>query len=76
MDAQAARHAVITAREAWHKAIDARNRQWTPAAHNEEWRTIRRLESAIKDLQVFEPYYDPKARRLYAYLDDEILPDC
>ena len=64
---EAAKEAVRKARVAWWKAIDARNAKWTPAAHDQEWRTICELERAIKALQVFDPNYDPKATTFYAF---------
>ena len=63
MDLATAKHALRTAREAWHKAIDARDVKWTPAAHDEEWRTILKVERAIRDLQRFLPNYDPRANK-------------
>ena len=65
MDREAAKHALLTAREAWHKAIDARDVLWTPAAHDEEWRTILKLQRAIEAYQVFVPDYDPKKYKYY-----------
>jgi hypothetical protein len=68
MDREAAKNALLSARAAWHKAIDARDEQWTPDAHNEEWRTIHELERAIRAYQVFVPGYDPKKMKgYYAY---------
>jgi hypothetical protein len=63
MDLGAAKNALRTAREAWHKAIDARDVKWTPAAEDEEYRTILKVNSAIEDLQVFLPDYDPRANK-------------
>ena len=65
MDLEAAKNALRTAREAWHKAIDARDVRWTPAAHEEEWRTILKLQRAIEAYQVFVPDYDPKKYKYY-----------
>lgn len=62
-DIGAAKNALRTAREAWHKAIDESVDNWTPAAHHKECRTIDKLNSAIRDLQVFLPEYDPKANK-------------
>lgn len=69
MDPQAAKNALRTAREAWHKAIDARDIKWTPAAHDEEYRTILKVERAIADLQVFLPDYDPRANKAFYAAD-------
>ena len=67
MDPQAAKNALRTACETWHKPIDARDIKWTPAVHDEEYRTILKVERAIADLQVFLPDYDPRANKaLYA----------
>ena len=62
-DLGAAKNALRTAREAWHKALHETEHNWTPAAHNEECRTIDNLERAIRDLQVFVPDYDPRANK-------------
>ncbi len=61
MDLGAAKNALRTAREAWHKAMDARDVECTPAAEAEECNAIDKLERAILDLQRFLPDYDPKA---------------
>ena len=60
-----ARHILVPTEEE-AKAIDARDVLWTPAAHDEEWRTICALQRAITALRVFDPGYDPKATPLYA----------
>ena len=62
-DLGAAKNALRTAREAWHKAIDESVDNWTPAAWDEEERAILKVNSAIRDLQVFLPEYDPKANK-------------
>jgi len=69
MDREAAKHALLTARAAWHKAIDARDVQWTPAAHQAEWTTIVKLLRAIEAYQAFVPDYNPKKYKgYYAYV--------
>ena len=69
MDLEAAKNALRTAREAWHKAIDARDIKWTPAAHDEEYRTILKVGRAIADLQVLLPDYDPRANKAFYAAD-------
>ena len=58
MDLETAKHALRTAREAWHKAIDARRK-----AEDEEEMAALKVESAIQDLQRFLPSYDPRANK-------------
>jgi hypothetical protein len=63
MDLEAAKHALRTAREAWHKAIDARDIKCTREADDEEEMAALKVESAIQDLQRFLPNYDPRANK-------------
>ena len=62
----ATNNALHTVREAWYKDIDTRDIKWTPSVHDDESRTIDKLEVAIRDLQGFLPDYDPKVTVLYA----------
>ncbi len=62
-DLAAAKNALRTAREAWHKALLETEHKWTPAAQDEECRTFDNLERAIRDLQVFVPDYNPRANK-------------
>lgn len=63
MDVQTAKNALRTAREAWLKAMEESNINWTPAACDEEYRAIRKVDRAIADLQKFLPDYDPRAKK-------------
>ena len=63
MDLEAAKNALCTAREAMRKAIDVCYANWTPAAHDNEYRARNKLDRAIENLQVFLPDYDPRANK-------------
>ena len=69
MDREAAKHALLTARAAWHKAIDARELDETTVTIEEEHQAAEELERAIEAYQVFVPDYDPKKMKgYYAYV--------
>ena len=64
-----ARAALNEARDAWHKALDARELKETPATVELEWQTTDELERAIEAYQAFVPDYDPKKHKgYYAYV--------
>ena len=69
MDREAAKHALLTAREAWQKAIDARELDETTVTIEEEYQAAEELERAIEAYQVCVPDYDPKKMKgYYAYV--------
>jgi hypothetical protein len=63
MTLASAKDALRTARVAWYKAMHTRDTKWTPAVEDEEYGTIRILESTVRILQGFLPDYDPKANK-------------
>ena len=63
MDLEAAKHALRTAREAWHKAMEIFEKESTKATLDEEEMAALKVESAIQDLQRFLPNYDPRANK-------------